>query len=51
LLSFTGLIHAYELTAAGVQNRFGFAAAPDFALIYGISALILTALHLRSTKP
>ncbi len=51
LLSFTGLIHAYELTAVGVQNRFGFAAAPDFALIYGIGALILTALHLRAIKP
>jgi AGZA family xanthine/uracil permease-like MFS transporter len=46
LLSLTGLIHAYELTAIGVQNKFGFAAAPNFALVYALGALCLLALHL-----
>jgi adenine/guanine/hypoxanthine permease len=45
--SFTGLIHGYELTASGVQNRFGFAVAPDFALIYALGALSLIGLHLK----
>jgi len=30
VLSLTGLIHAYELTLGGVQNLFGWAAAPVF---------------------
>lgn len=46
VLSLTGLIHAYDLTAAGVQNKFGFAAAPAFAVMYGLSALLLLCLHL-----
>jgi AGZA family xanthine/uracil permease-like MFS transporter len=46
VLSAIGLIHAYELTPAGVQNKFGLAAAPDFALMYGLSAGFLVLLHL-----
>ena len=45
LLSYFGLIHAYTLTPAGVQNKFGFGAAPSFALAYLLSALLLVALH------
>jgi AGZA family xanthine/uracil permease-like MFS transporter len=45
LLSFFGIIHAYVLTPAGVQNRFGFGAAKEFALAYLIAALLLVALH------
>jgi adenine/guanine/hypoxanthine permease len=30
MFSWTGLIHAYELTPAGVQNKFGFGAATGF---------------------
>lgn len=45
LLSFFGVIHAYALTPAGVQNRFGFGAAKDFAVAYLIAALLLVALH------
>jgi AGZA family xanthine/uracil permease-like MFS transporter len=44
-LSLLGLIHAYELTPAGVANKFGFAAAPRFAFAYALSALCLGALH------
>ncbi len=45
LLSFVGVIHAYILTPAGVQNRFGFGAAKAYALAYMITALLLIALH------
>jgi AGZA family xanthine/uracil permease-like MFS transporter len=45
LLSFFGVIHAYVLTAAGVQNRFGFGASRSFALAYLMATLLLLALH------
>jgi AGZA family xanthine/uracil permease-like MFS transporter len=43
VLSATGLIHAYVLAPAGVQNKFGWWAAPDFALGYAATAGILMA--------
>jgi AGZA family xanthine/uracil permease-like MFS transporter len=46
LLSMVGLIHAYDLTPAGVQNSFGLLAAPAFAVTYGLSAALLLFLHL-----
>lgn len=45
LLSLSGLMHAYELTSLGVQNKFGIAAAPDFAVVYGLGAVFLIGLH------
>ena len=45
VLSFFGVIHAYVLTPAGVQNKFGFAAAKAYALAYLITTLLLVALH------
>ena len=45
VLSFFGVIHAYVLTPAGVQNRFGFGAARAYAFAYLIAALLLVALH------
>jgi AGZA family xanthine/uracil permease-like MFS transporter len=48
LLSLTGVIHAFELGATGVQNKFGFAAAPGFAAAYGLSALAAVALHVTA---
>jgi len=48
ILSFCGIIHAYTLTSSGVQNRFGFAAANDFAAAYLIASLILVVLHYYS---
>ncbi|MCX6996942.1 MAG: NCS2 family permease [Kiritimatiellaeota bacterium] len=53
VLSFFGVIHAYTLTPAGVQNKFGFGAAKSFALAYLITALLLVALHAyhRGKKP
>jgi len=50
ILSAVGLIHAYTLTPAGVQNKFGLAAAPDFALTYGLGAVLLLALHWRQKQ-
>jgi len=45
VLAYFGVIHAYELTPAGVQNRFGFGAAADFALAYLGATVLLVALH------
>ncbi len=47
-LSMVGLIHAYHLSPSGVENRLGIAAAPDFAIMYGLSAVLLALLHFRS---
>jgi len=48
LLSAVGLMHAYELTARGVENRFGWCAAPQFVIGYGLTACVLVALHFRN---
>jgi len=53
-LSMVGLIHAYDLTADGVMNRFGIAAAPAFGVTYALTAVYLAGLHLlrsRATTP
>jgi AGZA family xanthine/uracil permease-like MFS transporter len=51
VLSMVGLIHAYELTPLGVQNKFGFAAAPAFGAMYGLSAVLLIFLHFAGRRP
>jgi AGZA family xanthine/uracil permease-like MFS transporter len=43
LLSAFGVIHAYELGAAGIVNRFGFLAAPDFLAAYALVAVLFLA--------
>jgi AGZA family xanthine/uracil permease-like MFS transporter len=45
ILSYVGVIHAYLLTPAGVQNNFAFGAARAFAIAYLIATLLLLALH------
>jgi AGZA family xanthine/uracil permease-like MFS transporter len=45
LLSATGLIHAYTLTTTGVQNSFGWFAAPQFVIGYALTAGVLFTLH------
>jgi AGZA family xanthine/uracil permease-like MFS transporter len=45
VLSATGLIHAYSLTPQGIQNKFGWAAAPQFAAVYTATGCGLLALH------
>lgn len=44
LLSSLGLIHAYRLTAAGIENHFGLLAAPEFAAAYALAAIFLMGL-------
>ncbi|MDA8388874.1 MAG: hypothetical protein M0Z58_09465 [Nitrospiraceae bacterium] len=53
VLSFFGVIHAYILTPAGVQNKFGFGAAKAYAFAYLIVTLLLVALHryVRGREP
>ncbi len=46
LFSFTGVIHAYHLTPLGVQNKFGFFAAPEFGMGYGLAALLFFIVYL-----
>jgi AGZA family xanthine/uracil permease-like MFS transporter len=41
ILSAFGVIHAYALTAAGIEGRIGWWAAPEFALSYAAGALFL----------
>ena len=43
LFSAVGLIHAYELTAAGIITRFGLFASPEFAIAYGAIAILFVA--------
>ncbi len=51
VLSYFGVIHAYRLTESGVQNHFGLNAAPEFAVIYALSALLLWLLHRYAQRP
>jgi AGZA family xanthine/uracil permease-like MFS transporter len=46
-LSAVGILHAYELTPAGIANRFGLWAAPSFAVAYSLSAALFWALGLK----
>jgi AGZA family xanthine/uracil permease-like MFS transporter len=50
-LSMIGLIHAYDLTPAGVANRFGLAAAPGFGAMYALAAAFLVGLHFAGGEP
>jgi AGZA family xanthine/uracil permease-like MFS transporter len=45
VLSAVGLMHAYDLTSLGVQNKFGWFVAPQFAFGYALAAGMLIALH------
>jgi AGZA family xanthine/uracil permease-like MFS transporter len=51
LLSASGIIHAYALTTQGVQNQFGWLAAPGFVLGYGLTGCLLLGLHFRRRVP
>jgi AGZA family xanthine/uracil permease-like MFS transporter len=50
LLSATGLIHAYALTPQGVQNKFGFLAAPGFVAGYALTGCVLLGLHFQHVR-
>jgi len=46
-LSMMGLIHAYRINEAGLQNKFGLFAAPEFALMYFLIGGVFLMLHYR----
>ncbi|MEK6589636.1 MAG: NCS2 family permease [Nitrospinota bacterium] len=48
VMSFFGIIHAYTLTNAGIGNKFGIGAAPEFSLCYAIIAIFLLILYGRA---
>ncbi len=50
VLSAIGLIHAYKLTPAGLQNKFGFFASPHFTVGYALTAFILFGLYWWNKK-
>lgn len=45
LLSCLGVIHAFDLTPAGIQNVFGWLAAPAHTVVYAVLAAILFGFH------
>jgi AGZA family xanthine/uracil permease-like MFS transporter len=49
-LALTGVIHAYELTPFGVQNKFGMWAGPSFAAAYVLGAVLLFLFHLNHVR-
>jgi AGZA family xanthine/uracil permease-like MFS transporter len=50
VLSFWGLIHAYDLTSAGIVNKLGIFAAPEFAISYAAAALFLAGCHVYNRR-
>jgi AGZA family xanthine/uracil permease-like MFS transporter len=44
-LSSLGLIHSYQLTSQGVENKLGWWVAPDFTMSYALGALFLVGCH------
>jgi len=49
-LSFTGLIHAYQLAPSGVQNSFGYLQAPGFGFSYAASALVFALYGIKASQ-
>lgn len=51
LLSAVGMIHAYDLTANGVENHFAwFTAVPGFSIPYAVAAGLMWVLGIRAAK-
>jgi adenine/guanine/hypoxanthine permease len=50
VLSFFGLIHAYDLNSAGIANKLGIFAAPQFAISYAAAALFLAGCHFYNRR-
>ncbi len=50
LLSASGIIHAYDLTAGGITSRFGLMAAPEFFASYLLLAALLFVVALIARK-
>ena len=50
IFSAVGIIHAYNLTPAGIVNHFGFFVAPEFSLGYLLLALLFFAVGLYAKR-
>jgi len=50
ILSFFGLIHAYDLSPAGIVNKLGIFAAPEFAFSYAAAGLFLVGCHFYNRR-
>jgi len=50
VLSFFGLIHAYDLSSAGIVNKLRVFAAPQFAISYAAAALFLAGCHFYNRR-
>jgi adenine/guanine/hypoxanthine permease len=50
VLSFFGVIHAYNLTSGGIENKLGILATPEFTVSYAAAALFLAACHFYNRR-
>jgi adenine/guanine/hypoxanthine permease len=50
VLSFFGVIHAYNLNSAGVVNKVGIFVAPEFTVSYAAAAVFLAACHFYNRR-
>jgi AGZA family xanthine/uracil permease-like MFS transporter len=50
VLSSFGVIHAYDLSAAGIVNKLGIFVAPGFAVSYAAAALFLAGCHFYNRR-
>jgi AGZA family xanthine/uracil permease-like MFS transporter len=51
ILSFFGLIHAFQLTPQGIDTKIGWCAAPEFAISYALAAIFLVVCHFLTRRP
>jgi AGZA family xanthine/uracil permease-like MFS transporter len=51
ILSFFGLIHAFQLTPQGIDTKIGWCAAPEFAISYALAAIFLVVCHFFTRRP
>jgi AGZA family xanthine/uracil permease-like MFS transporter len=50
VLSFFGLIHAYDLSSEGIVNKLGIFAAPEFTISYASASLFLAGCHFYNRR-
>src|SRR2546422_3453023 len=50
VLASFGVIHAYDLSSAGIVNKLGIFAAPEFAISYAAAALFLAGCHFYNRR-
>jgi adenine/guanine/hypoxanthine permease len=50
VLSFFGLIHAYDLSPAGIVNKLGIFVAPRYSISYAAAALFLVGCHFYNRR-